>query len=72
MQQPVLYGGDDKTLHITVAGEAAHPQKEMDGPIADIRDVLRQLEDDLNTVSESEQTPETYISSEENDGDKEE
>ena len=44
----------------------------MNGPISDIQDVLRQLEDDLNTVSESEQTPETYISSEENDRDEEE
>ena len=44
----------------------------MDGSIADIQDLLRQLEDDLDTVSESEQTPETYISSEEDDGDEEE
>ena len=44
----------------------------MDGLIADIRDVLRQLEDDLGTVSELEKTPETYISSEEDDGNKEE
>ena len=49
----VIDGGDDETLHITVAGEAAHPQKDMDGPIADIWDVLRQLEYDLDTVSES-------------------
>ena len=61
----VIDGGDDEALHIQVAGEAAHSQKDMDGPITDIRDVLRQLEDDLDTVSESEQTPETYISSEE-------
>ena len=49
----VIDGGDDEALHIQVAGEAAHAQKEMDGLIADIRDVLRQLEDDLDTVSES-------------------
>ena len=48
----VIDAGDDETLHIQVAGEAAHPQKEMDGPIADIRDVLHQLEEDLDTVSE--------------------
>ena len=48
----VIDGGDDETLHIQVAGEAAHPQKDMDGSIADIWDVLRQLEDDLDTVSE--------------------
>ena len=48
----VIDGGDDETLHIQLAGEAAHPQKEMDGPIANIRDVLRQLEYDLDTVSE--------------------
>ena len=68
----VIDGGDDESLHIQVAGEAAHAQKEMDGPIADIQDVLRQLEDDLDTVSESDQTPETYISSEEDNGDEEE
>ena len=68
----VIYGGDDEALHIQVAGEAAHAQKDMDGPIANIRDVLCQLEDDLDTVSESEQTPETYISSEEDGGDEEE
>ena len=68
----VIDGGDDETLHITVAGEADHPQKEMDGPIADTRDVLRQLEDNLDTVSESEQTPETCIPIEENDGEEEE
>ena len=68
----VIDGGDDEALHIQVAGEAAHAQKEMDGLIADIRDVLHQLEDDLDTVSESEQTPETYISSEEDDWDEEE
>ena len=33
---------------------------------------LSSLEDDLDTVSESEQTPETYISSEEDGGDEEE
>ena len=68
----VIDAGDDKTLHIQVAGEADHAQKEMDGSIADIWDVLRQLEDDLDTVSELEQTLETYISSEENDEDEEE
>ena len=47
----VIDGGDDEALHIQVAGEAAHAHKEIDGPIADIRDVLRQLEDDLDTVS---------------------
>ena len=55
----VIDGGDDEALHIQVAGEAAHVQKETDGPIADLWDVLRQLEDDLDTVSESDQTPET-------------
>ena len=49
----IINGGDDEVLHIQVTGEAAHSQKEMDGLIADIRDVLRQLEDDLDTVSES-------------------
>ena len=44
----------------------------MDGPISDIWGVLRQLEDDLGTVSESDQTPLTYISNEEDDGDEEE
>ena len=39
----VINGGDDEALHIQVAGEADHAQKEMDGLIADIRDVLRQL-----------------------------
>ena len=68
----VINGGDDKALNIQVAGEAAHAQKEMDGLIADIRDVLRRLKDDLDTFSDSEQTPETYISSEEDDGDEEE
>ena len=68
----VMDSSDDEALHIQVAGEAAHAQKEMDGLIADIRDVLRQPEDDLDAVSESDQTPETYISSEENDGNKEE
>ena len=48
-----IVGGDDEVLHIQVAGEAAHAQKEMDGPISHIRYVLRQLEDDLVTVSES-------------------
>ena len=33
-------------------------------------DVLRQLEYDLDTVSESEKILETYISSEEDDGEK--
>ena len=42
----------------------------MYGPIAHIQDVLSQLEYDLDAVSESEQTPETYIFSEEDDGDK--
>ena len=42
------------------------------GLIMVVCNVLRQLEDDLDTVSESEQTPETYISSEEDDGDEEE
>ena len=49
----VIDGGDDEALYIQVVGEAADAQKEMDGPIADIQDVLRQLEDDLDTVSES-------------------
>ena len=42
------------------------------GLVMVVCNVLRQLEDDLDTVSESEQTPETYISSEEDDGDEEE
>ena len=65
----VIVGGDDEALHIQVAGEEDHAQKEMDGSFADIWDVLRQLEDDLDMVSESEQKRETYISSEEDDGD---
>ena len=48
----VIVGGDDEALHIQVAGEADHAQKDMDGPITTIRDVLRQLEDDLDIVSE--------------------
>ena len=68
----VIDDGDDEALHIQLAGEAAHAQKEMDGQIADIWDVFRQLEDDLDTVSDSEQTPETYISSEYDDEDEEE
>ena len=57
----VIDAGDDETLHIQVAGEAAHPQKEMNGPISDIQDVLRQLEDDLDTVSALDHTLEnTY------------
>ena len=68
----VIVVDDYESLHIQVEGEAAHAQKEMDGLISDIRDVLRQLEDDLDIVFESEQTPETYISSEEDDGDEEE
>ena len=42
------------------------------GLIMVVCNVLRQLEDDLDTVSESEKTPKTYISSEEDDGDEEE
>ena len=49
-----IIDGDDEALHIQVAGEAAHAQKEMDGLIADIRDVLRQLEDYFDTISESD------------------
>ena len=48
----VIVGDDDEALHIQVAGEADHAQKEMDGLIADVWDVLRQLEYDLDTVSE--------------------
>ena len=44
----------------------------MDGLITDIWGVLCQLEDDLDTVSESEQTPETCISSKEEEGNEEE
>ena len=55
----VIVGGDDEALHFQVVGQAAHAQKEMDGPITDIRDVLRQLENDLDAVFKSEQTPET-------------
>ena len=36
----VIDGGYDEALHIQVAGEAAHAQKEMDGLISDIRDVF--------------------------------
>ena len=68
----VIDGGDDEALHIQVVGEAYDAQKDMDGPIADIRDVLRQLEDYLDTIYDLDQTPETYISSEEDDGDEEE
>ena len=50
----LINGGDDESCQIQVAVETAHAQKEMDGPIADIWDVLRQLEDDLYTVSDSE------------------
>ena len=49
----VIVVGYDESLHIQVEGEADHAQKEMDGLIADIWYVLRQLEDDLDTVSES-------------------
>ena len=52
----VIVVDDYESLHIQVEGEAAHAQKEMDGLIADIRDVFRQLEDYLYTVSELDYT----------------
>ena len=55
----VIDGGDDEALHIQGACDAAHAHNEMDGLINDIRNVLLQLEDDLDTVYELEQMPET-------------